>query len=279
VSWAERVPEVIRPEARQLGLGLGAALDARADELGHAQAEAPEAWVLRTLGPFPAAGSPALQADWLGRVGRAASYREAAGITRPDMPTGPAPQGHPELAAWHAQTLRDLEIPDEVAQMTGISQGELETHVAAYERVQVTAPREVSAELRAERLAEADARARALELRAQSQLELAAQAEARADAGGLRAVELEGQAEVYADWEESTAAQRHQAELAAEELERRAAGTRAPESSEPEAAAARAQESPQGTATVERDGATLREPEPEPEPEPRPRPRTWMWRP
>ena len=37
------------------------------------------------------------------------------GITRPDMPTGPAPHGHPELAAWHAQTLRDLEIRDEVA--------------------------------------------------------------------------------------------------------------------------------------------------------------------
>jgi hypothetical protein len=260
VSWAERVPEVIRPEARQLGLELGAALDARAEELGRAQAESPEAWVLRTLGPFPADGSPALQADWLGRAGRAASYRQAAGITRPDMPTGPAPQGHPELAAWHAQTLRDLEIPDEVAQMTGMSQGELETHVAAYERVQVTAPREVSAELRAERLAEADARARALELHAQSQSELAAQAEARADAGNVCAVELEGAAKVYADWEESTAAQRHQAELAAEELERRAAGKRAPQPSEPEAAAARAQESPQVTATLEREGTTLREP-------------------
>ena len=99
--------------------------------------------------------------------------------------------------------------------MTGMSRGELEGHVAAYERVQVTAPREVSAELRAERLAEADARARALELRAQGPLELAAHAEVRADAGNVRATELEGQAEVYAGWEESTAAQRHQAELAA----------------------------------------------------------------
>jgi conjugative relaxase-like TrwC/TraI family protein len=258
ITWAQRIPEVIRPQARQVGLELGAALAARAAGLGHAQAEAPEMWVLRTLGPFPADGSPALQADWLARVGRAASYREAAGITRPDMPTGPAPQGHPELAAWHAQTLRDLEIPDEVAQMTGMSQGELEAHVAAYERVQVTAPREVSAGLRAERLAEADARARALELRAQSQFELAAQAESRADAGGLRAVELEGQAAVYADWEESTAPQRHQAELAAEELKRRAAGTRAPEPSEPEAAVTRAQEFPQVTATLEREGSTLR---------------------
>jgi hypothetical protein len=136
--------------------------------------------------------------------------------------------------------------------------------VTTYERVQVTAPREVSAELRAERLAEADARARALELRAQDQAELAALAEARADAGGLRAAELEGQAEVYADWEESTGGQRHQAELAAEELERRSAGTRAPGRGPagPEAAAAWAQEPPQVTSTLEREGPTLREPEP-----------------
>ena len=95
VSWAERVPEVIRPEARQLGLELGAALDARAEELGHAQAESPEAWVLRTLGPFPANGSPALQADWLGRAGRAASYREAAGITQPGHAHGASAPGTP----------------------------------------------------------------------------------------------------------------------------------------------------------------------------------------
>ena len=264
ITWASQVPEGIKPEAAQLGQELGATLDARADELSHAQAETPEAWVLRTLGPFPADGSPALQADWLGRVGRAASYREAAGITRPDMPTGPAPQGHPELAAWHAQTLRDLEIRDEVAQMTGMSQGELEAHVAAYERVRVTAPQEVSAELRAERLAEADARARALELRAQGQAELAGQAEVRADADGLRAVELEGRAEVYMSWEKSTAAQRHQAELAAGELERRAPGTWAPELPGPEAAAAQAEESSQVTVTAERDGTSLREPTAEP---------------
>jgi conjugative relaxase-like TrwC/TraI family protein len=261
ITWAQRVPDVIRPPARRLGLEVGAALDARAEELGQAQAEAPEAWVLRTLGPFPADGSAALQADWLGRVGRAASYREAAGITRPDMPTGPAPQGHPELAAWHAQTLRDLEIPDEVAQMTGMSQGELEAHVAAYERIRATAPREVSAELRAERLAEADARAQTVELRARGQADLAAQAGARAGAGAQRAAELEAAAGMYTAWEESTTGQRHQAELAAEELQRRAGGTRVPEPAEPDAAAAWAQESPQVTVTLDREATTRREAE------------------
>ena len=102
--------------------------------------------------------------------------------------------------------------------------------MAAYERVAATAPREVSAELKTERQAEADARARALELRARGQAELAAQAEARADAGNVRATQLEGAAGMYAAWEESTAPQREAAERAQAELSRR--GTK---SSEPQA--------------------------------------------
>ena len=73
----------------------------------------PEPWVLNTLGPFPVDGSPALQADWLARVGRAAGYRQAAGITHPNMVAGPAPHAHPELLTWHAQVLRDMEIRTE----------------------------------------------------------------------------------------------------------------------------------------------------------------------
>ena len=233
MTWAARVPEVIRPQARQVGLALGEALDARGQELAGAQAERPEPWVLETLGAFPAKGSAALQADWLARVGQAAVYREAAGITNPRQVVGPVPEGHPELAAAHAGTVRALEIRDPNQLVWAIPRAELEATVAAYERVAATAPREVSAELKAERQAEADARARALELRAQGQAELAAQAEARADAGNVRATELEGAAEVYAAWEESTAPKRKAAELAQAELSRRGTRRRA---SEPEAA-------------------------------------------
>jgi conjugative relaxase-like TrwC/TraI family protein len=227
ITWAERVPDTIRPKARQLGLELGAALDARGEELAHDQADRPEPWILETLGAYPARGSPALQADWLARVGQAAVYREAAGITNPRQVLGPVPEGHPELASAHAEAVRLLELrtPDQF--VWAVPRAQLERTVAAYERVQATAPREVSAELRAERLAEADARARALELRTQGQAVLAAQAEARANAGALRAVELEGRAEVYASWEETTAAERAAAELAQAELERR--GTARPQ--------------------------------------------------
>jgi conjugative relaxase-like TrwC/TraI family protein len=232
VTWAARVPEGIKPEAAQLGRELGAALDARGRELATGQAEQAEPWVLETLGAFPAEGSPALQADWLARVGQAAVYREAAGITHPREVVGPVPGGHPELAAAHAEVVRLLELraPDQF--VWAVPRVQLEQTVAAYERVQAAAPREVSAELRAERLAEADARARALELRAQGLAELAAGAEARADAGDVRATGLEGQAEAYTSWAEATAAERAAAELAQAELNRR--GTARPQVSERE---------------------------------------------
>ena len=95
VTWAQRVPEVIRPENRALGIELAQAIDTQGGGLARDQAERPEPWVLNTLGPYPVDGSPALQADWLARVGTAAGYRQAAGITDPNMVVGPAPQAHP----------------------------------------------------------------------------------------------------------------------------------------------------------------------------------------
>ena len=244
ISWAKQVPDMIRPEARQLGRELGAALDARGEELAHGQAERPEPWVLETLGAYPAEGSPALQADWLARVGQAAVYREAAGITNPRQAVGPVPEGHPELATAHAGAVRALEIRDPNQLVWAVPQAELEATVATYQRVAATAPREVSAKLRAERQAEADARARALELQAQGQPELAAQALVWADASNIRGTELERAAKMYAAWEESTAPQREAAELALAEL-----GRRKPEAkpSQPEAAVAPSGASARGT--------------------------------
>ena len=222
MTWAARVPRSSGPRPARSACELGEALDARGPRSWPTpRRSAPEPWVLETLGAYPAEGSAALQADWLARVGQAAVYREAAGITNPRQVVGPVPEGHPELAAAHAGAVRALEIRDPNQLVWAIPRAELEATVAAYERVAATAPREVSAELRAERQAEADARARALELRAQGQTELAAQAEARADAGNVRATELESAAEVYAAWEESTAPQREAAELAQAELGRR----------------------------------------------------------
>ena len=223
VPWAQRVPEVVRPESRGLGVELAQAIDTETAGLARGQAERPEPWVLATLGPYPIDGSAKLQADWLARVGDAAGYRQAAGLTDPNMVVGPAPQAHPELLTWHAQVVLELEIQSPDAMIWAMTPGQLEAKVAEYNRLKATAPPEVSPELKAERLAEADARARSAELSALGQHEAAQKAQARADAADVRATVLEGQAEVHAQWEDGTAADRRLAEQAKAELERRVA--------------------------------------------------------
>ena len=251
VPWAQRVPEVVRPESRGLGVELAQAIDAEGAGLARLQAERPEPWVLNALGAYPVDGSAALQADWLARVGTAAGYRQAAGITDPNMVVGPAPQAHPELLTWHGEVVRALEIPTDEAMIWSMTRGQLEATKAEYDRMKATAPPEVSPQLRAERLAEADARARAAELAALGDHQAAQEAQERADAADVRATVREGQAEVYARWEASTAADRRSAELATAELERRAtAGRDARAQAEAAAAKAETPDLPDPTSTT-----------------------------
>ena len=266
VTWAERVPEVGRPAVRALGQRLADAMDARATELAHAQAARPQPWVLSTLGAYPADGSDALKADWLARVGSAASYREAAGINDPTVPAGAPPEGHPELLEAHGRTLAALEIRSEVAAVIGSTAAELEERVAAYQRVRATAPPMVEAELKAQRTAEASARARAVDLAHQGQAEAAGAwftTSARANAS---ATELEEAAQRYAAWEAGHQAERAAAEAAQAELDRRAkldADAQAELEREAEKLAhAHAAGQPAGTQHPQVPG-----PEPEPEPE------------
>ena len=261
VTWAERVPEVVTPKAGALGTELAEAMDARSAELAQRQADAPERWVQVTLGAFPADGSDALKADWLGRVGRAASYREMAHITDPNMVIGPAPQGHPELARAHADAVRDLELETEARMVYAMTREELAATTAHYEQVAAQAPLEVSAQLKAERLAEADARARGAELEAQGHQ--AGQAWlAQADAADVRGTELEGQAERYTAWEAEHRAERELAEAARAELARRNAAER-------QAAQASAPQEPEATEPEPElmDDSSIDEPKAAPEPE------------
>jgi hypothetical protein len=156
------------------------------------------------------------------------------------MVVGLAPQAHPELLTWHAQVVRELEIETEQRMIWAMTRGQLEAEVAAGERLKVTAPPEVSPELKAERLAEAEARARGAELAVLGEHQAAQEALARADAADVRATVLEGRAEVYAQWEVGTAAERQAAETAQAELERRAAAEQDAQAQTEEAAAAKA---------------------------------------
>ena len=270
VTWAERVPEVVTPKARALGVELAKAMDARAAELAQRQAETPEPWVLATLGAFPAEGSEQLRADWLGRIGQAASYREMARITDPNMVIGPAPQGHPELMEAHASAASMLELETEDRMVYAMTRGQLEATTAEYERIAQHAPPEVSAELKAERTAELDARARGTELAELGQREAGQAWQTRADAADVRATVLEGKAEAYTAWEAEHREERELAERARAELARRNTAERQrmavpqePEVREPEPGDPVAREPEPG----ERELAEVREPEVrEPEP-------------
>ena len=107
-----------------------------------------------------------------------------------------------------------------------MTRGELEATTAEYERIAQHAPPEVSAELKAERTAELDARARGAELEASGQREAGQAWQAQADAADVRATELEGQAEGYSAWEAEHRAERELAERARAELARRNAAER-----------------------------------------------------
>ena len=84
-TWAQRTPATAPPLAHQ----LAAALDDRARTLGEHLAASPEPWLARHLGVLAPGASPALREEYTRRAGTAAAYREAAGITNPDMPSHP----------------------------------------------------------------------------------------------------------------------------------------------------------------------------------------------
>ena len=153
-TWAQRTPATAPPFAHQ----LAAALDDRARALGERLAASPEPWLARHLGVLAPGASPALRADYAGRAGTAAAYREAAGITDPGQAVAPTPhRGNPELEAMRKAVLVALEIRDEADILRGLDRGELEARVLQGQRARAGAPPDVSTRLRLAAQAEADA--------------------------------------------------------------------------------------------------------------------------
>jgi hypothetical protein len=142
------------------------------------------------------------------------------------MVIGPAPQGHPELAEAHASAASALELESEDRMVYAMTRGQLEATTAEYERIAQAAPPEVSAELKAERQAEADARARGAELFVLGQHEAAQIHLDQADRADVRGTVLEGKAEAYTAWEAEHREERELAERARAELDRRNAAER-----------------------------------------------------
>jgi TrwC relaxase/AAA domain len=160
-GYADRTPAIEDPQARKFADELATAMDERVSLLGNQVATDRPVWALRYLGEVPE--DPVDRAEWIGRAGAAAAYREERGYADEAEAIGPAPErGSPEQrASWHTAYVA-LELPDEDREVATASDGELWTRRAAYARDTAWAPPYVADELRDAHIAEDTYRADAV---------------------------------------------------------------------------------------------------------------------
>jgi conjugative relaxase-like TrwC/TraI family protein len=218
VTWAQRTPASAPAVAHE----LAAALDYRARALGEQMAASPEPWLAGQLGALAPDASLALREEYARRAGAAAAYREAAGITDPDQAVSPAPHLHdPELEIMRAVAIRALEIHDGADIIRGMSRGYLEARILEAERVQASAPPDLSGQLRLTAQAEADALARSADARVRHDQAGAGAAGALARQLAAERDRLELGSARYEQWAAGTQARREAAGEAKAELRRR----------------------------------------------------------
>jgi hypothetical protein len=218
-TWTDRTPESAPEFARE----AADVMDARTRELGERLMETPEPWLVSQLGMPPSAQeSPVLRAEYSARAGKAAAYREAAGIDRQDHAVAlEAHRDRPELEAMRREAILALEIRDEAEIMRGLAPGELEAQVLKGERAMANAPRDVSVELRNAAQAQQDCWQQSVEAEVAANEAEAEGARALAGLLGTEQTRLEKAREAYEDWEGRTAQARDSADRARKELERR----------------------------------------------------------
>jgi hypothetical protein len=236
VTWGQRTPKDAPAVAHEIAGGL----DHRARALGEQLAASPEPWLASQLGVLAPHASPLLREDYARRAGAAAAYREAAGITDPGQAIAPGPhRGNPELDHLRQAAIRALEIRDETEILHRMTPGELEARILDGDRALVSAPPDVSRDLRLAAQAEAHAWQQAAD--AQTSHDLAGSADATALAHQLaaRREQLEAASARYETWAADTSGTRDTAGKARAELERRelaqqTAGRQAEAGSEPQ---------------------------------------------
>jgi hypothetical protein len=217
-TWADRTPNAAPDIAHE----IAGHLDNRAAELGRRHATNPQPWLVRHLGSLRAEASPMEVADYEGRAGFTASYREAAGITGPDQAISPGPHhGNPELEHMRQRAIRDMEIKNEAALWAHMDRGQLEAHQAAAARAQATAPPDVADQLRATVHAETDAQREADQAHARGNHQEAQAAERLAGILAAQRGPLEPQLTEHDQYAEQTRTVREQGDKATTELNRR----------------------------------------------------------
>ena len=227
--WAQRLPE-----ARTGGPARQAAMmmDARTRAIGEQLAVRPEPWLLGRLGPPPHQPG-ALREDWIGRAGRAGFYRQAHGITDPDVAVGDLPANNPELRMLWEQAHRDLEIPADEISARAKTRAELEGTVRAYVRAAETAPADLSRQLGYHRQQVAGLERQAEQAEADGDARLANDSRAAAAEETRQASELSAAQDTRDAWDQAHQDQRLAARAARQELDRRGIEPE-PEPREPE---------------------------------------------
>ena len=210
------------PEARTEGPARQAALmmDARTQAIGEQLAVRPEPWLVDRLG-MPPQQAGALRDDWVGRAGRAGFYRQAHGITDPDVALGVMPANNPELRMLWEQTHRDLEIPADEVGVRAKSKAELEGTVRAYVRAAETAPSDMSRQLDYHRTQASGLERQAEQAEADGDAQLASDSRAAAAEEALQADELSAAQDTRDAWDRVHEAKRLAARAARQELDRR----------------------------------------------------------
>jgi hypothetical protein len=182
----------------------------------------PEPWLTRHLGAPPGPdASPVLREDYAWRAGTAAAYREAQGITDPDLAVSFSPHPGPELEILRNDTIRALEIVDEQAEIRAMSRGDLEAQVHDGDRAQATAPPDMSSQLRVTAQAAADAWQQSADAKVEHDQEQAENARSLAAALAVQMNRLEAADERFEEWSARTASTREIAGKAKAELQRR----------------------------------------------------------
>jgi hypothetical protein len=228
-ALAERLPE-----ARSGGLARQAAvmMDARTEAIGEQLAARPEPWLVVRLG-LPPQQPGALRDDWISRAGRAGFYRQAHGITDPDVALGDRPAGNPELLMLWEQTHRDLEIPADEVNVRAKSRAELEGTVHEYARAAETAPPDMARQLDHHRQQAAGLERQAEQAEADGHAQLATDSRAAAAEETRQAAELSAAQDTRDTWDRAHQAKRLAARAARQELDRRGIEPE-PEHREPE---------------------------------------------
>jgi AAA domain/TrwC relaxase len=229
MAWADRLPE-----ARAEGPARQAAqlMDARTQVIGEQLATRPEPWLVDRLG-MPPQQPGRLRDDWIGRAGRAGFYRQAHGITDPNVALGPRPDGNPELQTAWDQAAYVLEIRDEEHDVRRASQAELEGTVRAYTRAAATAPPDMSRQLDYYRKQAAGLQRQAEQAEADGDMQLASDSRAAAAEETQQADGLSNTQDIRDAWDRHHEANRLAARAARQELDRRGI-TAEPDRNEPE---------------------------------------------